>query len=455
MRLSKLYSNKPRVFQAIDFVDGLNVVVAEIRLPENLNRDTHNLGKTTLGRVIDFCFLGGTSKDHFLIKYPEIFGDFVFFLEVELEGNTYATIKRQVSGASKISFKNHEASHQDFSSLSPEGWDHYDIGFKTARKLLDGILDWRGLSPWSYRKVLGYLLRSQEDYRQVFHLKKFASKHADWKPFLAHLLGFNANLVKEHYEIGSELSEKQDIVKTIRSELGGSVEDISKIEGILLLKQKDAERKQTVLDEFDFRIPDKDGLRALVEEVDAAIAETVARRYSLNQNRKKITTSLEDDQILFDPEEASRLFRDAGVLFSGQIKKDFEQLIKFNKEIIEERRIYLHEELAEIKTELSKINAKANKLGKKRSTMLAFLSDTDIVKKYKQFSDDLVVLRADITTLERQREHLQRLQELRLEIRSLKDKLGQLQAKIEDDVESQNKNQQSLFTEIRLYFSML
>ena len=41
----------PDMFEPVDFVQGLNVVMAEIRLPENRNKDTHNLGKTTLGRI--------------------------------------------------------------------------------------------------------------------------------------------------------------------------------------------------------------------------------------------------------------------------------------------------------------------------------------------------------------------------------------------------------------------
>ncbi len=38
MKLSRLYSNKPELFDTIDFVSGLNVVIAEIRVPENRKR---------------------------------------------------------------------------------------------------------------------------------------------------------------------------------------------------------------------------------------------------------------------------------------------------------------------------------------------------------------------------------------------------------------------------------
>ena len=453
MKLSRLYSSKPDLFEPVEFVQGLNVVMAEIRLPENRNKDTHNLGKTTLGRLLDFGFLAKRDPKFFLFKHVELFKDFIFFLEVELEDASFVTIRRGVEEATKISFKRHEAGHQDLSGLPLVEWDHQDMPFERARDLLDGLLDWRALKPWAFRKGLGYLLRSQDDFRDVFHLRKFAAAHSDWKPFLAHVLGFDAQLVAKHYEKEEQLAEKQSTAQTIKNELGGSIEDISKIEGILLLKQKEAEKKQKLLDAFDFRAQDKDSTKQLVDDIDERIASLNAERYSLNQNKKKIITSLEEDQILFNPDEAQRLFEEAGVLFKGQIKKDFQQLIAFNRAITDERRGYLQEERAEVEAELKRINTELNTLGKKRSEMLSFLSGTDIFGKYKQVSDEMVTLRADITSLERQRGFLHRLQELRTEIRALTEERGHLQTQIEADVEKQNSDQNSLFSAIRVFFS--
>lgn len=453
MKLSRLYSNKPGLFEPVDFIQGLNVVMAEIRLPENRDKDTHNLGKTTLGRLLDFGFLAKRDPKFFLFKHLDLFKDFIFFLEIELQDASFVTLRRGVEEATKISFKRHEAGHQDLSALPMADWDHRDVPFDRARDLLDGLLDWRALKPWSFRKGLGYLLRSQDDFRDVFQLRKFASAHADWKPFLAHILGFDAQLVAQHYEKEEELTEKQATAQTIKNELGGSIEDISKIEGILLLKQKEAEKKQKLLDAFDFRTHDKDQTKQLVDDIDGRIATLNAERYSLTQNKKKILASLEEDQILFNPDEAQRLFEETGVLFKGQIKKDFQQLIAFNRAITDERRGYLQEERSEIEAELKRVNTELNALGKKRSDMLSFLSGTDVFSKYKQVSDDMVTLRADITSLERQRGFLHRLQELRTGIRALTEERGHLQTQIEADVEKQNSDQDSLFSTIRLFFS--
>jgi len=51
MKLTKVYSNQDETFAPIFLKDGLNAVIAEIRKPENKDKDTHNLGKTTLARI--------------------------------------------------------------------------------------------------------------------------------------------------------------------------------------------------------------------------------------------------------------------------------------------------------------------------------------------------------------------------------------------------------------------
>jgi len=138
----------PEQFAPIDFRPGLNVVLAEIRLPKNLAKDTHNLGKTTLGRVIDFCLLKDRDKDFFLFKHIDLFCDFVFFLEIEFGLGSYVTVRRSVAEPSKISFKTHDNQHNDLASVPEDSWNHTGVPFERAKELLDGILDLRDLKPW-------------------------------------------------------------------------------------------------------------------------------------------------------------------------------------------------------------------------------------------------------------------------------------------------------------------
>ncbi|HTM81940.1 DUF2326 domain-containing protein [Asticcacaulis sp.] len=453
MKLSRFYSDDPAVFGPIEFLDGLNVVLAEIRLPENKAKDTHNLGKSMLGRLLDFGFLAKRDQNFFLFKHIDRFERFTFFLEIQLTDGSFVTVRRSARDSSRIAFKKHVAKYQDFAFLPDDQWDHCDVAFERAQELLDSFLDWRGLKPWGYRKGLGYFLRSQVDFQDVFHLRKFMNKHADWKPFLAHILGFDADLIAKRYEKEAELAASEARATTIRQEMAAPEENAGKIDGMLQLKRQDVDKKQALLDSFDFRSQDKAKTKELVDEVDQTIADLNARRYSLSQNKKKVANSLKEDEIIFDPEEAKKLFQEAGVLFEGQIKRDFKQLIAFNRSITDERRNYLVEEQAEIEAELKVVNSQLTTLGKKRSEMLSFLGDTDTFRKYKQLSNELVVLRADITTLERQKLSLTRLNDLKIEIRKLGEECTHLLAEIEADLNHQNAHETSRFAIIRSYFN--
>ncbi|SDS42628.1 Uncharacterized protein YydD, contains DUF2326 domain [Brevibacterium sandarakinum] len=453
MKLSRIYSNRDEAFTPIDFNDGLNVVLAEIRVPENRNKDTHNLGKTTLGLLLDFCLLARRDARMFLFKHKELFDDFVFYLELELGSGSYVTIRRAVEEASKISFKRHASPGQDFQHLPEEQWDHYKVAFDRSKAILDGLLDLSAVRPWDFRKGLGYFLRTQDDYSDVFQLKRFASEHADWKPYVAHILGFDAQLISDFYEREARIDTLRADEKTIQSELGGSIEDLGRIEGLLLLKRQQAEKQQVKLDSFDFRDQDKTKTKDLVEQIDQEIADLNAERYTLMYNRKKILSSLDDGEMAFDPERAARLFEEAGVLFGGQIKRDYEQLIAFNAAITEERRGYLLEEKAEVESRLKEVGAELNRLGKRRSETLSFLSDTDVVRKYKEASDELVELRSDVISLTRQREHLQTLQRLRSEIRDAVEEKTHLESALEWEFEEKNgPGTDSVYRTIRLLF---
>ncbi len=441
------------MFEPITFNPGLNVVLGEIRLPQNKDKDSHNLGKTTLGKLIDFCLLRKKSSAFFLFKHLDLFSDFIFFLEIKLSDNTFLTIRRNVEEATKISIKKHEVPNQDFSSSHNNIWDHSQLAFEPAKELVDGLLNLQAIKPWGFRKEMGYLIRSQNDYQNVFQLQKFASAHADWKPFLAHILGFDAELIQSHYKLKDTLEKEKAKANIIKAELGGTLEDVSKIEGILLLKRRETEKKQSLLNSFDFNTEDKNKIKELVDEINIDIAKLNSEKYSLTQNRKKITSSIEEDQILFDPDEAQKIFHEAGISFQGQIKKDFEQLIEFNKAITEERQAYLKEELTDHDQKLTKINNEIRDLGERRSKALQFLSETNVLEKYKKLSNELVFLRADVETLERQRTQIARLQELRTKIRKLEEDVIHLQTKVEENVELQNANSESFFSSIRLYFS--
>lgn len=453
MKLSKLYSNEPLVFKEIKFNPGLNVVLGEIRLAENQKKDVHNLGKSLVGKLIDFCLLKGKSKHFFLFKYYDIFEDFVFLLEVELLDGSYLTIRRSVKNASKISFKRHTERLMDYSELEDEHWDHLNLPFNKSKQLLDGILNLQALSTWQYRMILGYLLRTQKDYDDIFQLSKFLSKHADWKPFIASIMGFDGKVIEQHYDSETELEKEEKNKTDLLKEIGGKPGDIAKVSGLLLLKENELHKKQDLLDSFDFNEEDREQTSKLVNDIEANLASLNSERYIKSANWRKVVDSLKEGKINFSPDDASDLFEEAGIFFKGQIKKNFEQLIEFNKAITEERLTYLGIEKEELENELATINQSISQLNKERSQALQFLKEADVFHKFKKTNKDITSLAADVEILTRQKETIENISEIDQNISDCQDKIKNLRTKIEANVKSQDEDKSSLFSTIRLHYN--
>jgi uncharacterized protein YydD (DUF2326 family) len=448
MRLIKLYSNFPEIFPAVRFRDGLNVVLGRINKPMDLDRDTHNLGKTLFAQVIDFCLLKGKDADFFLFKYEQ-FSEFVFFLELCTHKGEYVTIRRSVNQASKGSFKRHHAANQDFRDLDEDNWDHWQLAFEASKQMLDGILDLKVLNSWSYRQAVSYSLRSQKDYDEPFKLAKFAGSHADWKPFLAHLLGFDGKVVTDGYKLEEVLAKLKVEGMQLTARAGG-VEDTDQLRGQVQIVEKDVNSIAAEMEKFDFSPADERTTRSLVSEFDTQIVQLNETRYSLLSDKARIESSL-DIRLTINLKSLEKLFKESQIYFSDQVKKDYTALERFNKELAEERDEYLRKDLEEIEVQLTEINSKLDELNSQRSAALASLTDMESLSKYKRLTKELVKRQADLETLKRMESIVEELDTNRIASLNVKKSLEEVRTTLEKSI----KKPPARYESIRGYFDQI
>ncbi|GGM26395.1 hypothetical protein GCM10011608_08880 [Micromonospora sonchi] len=453
MRLQRLYSNRPEVFAPVTFNEGLSAVLAEIRVPANRLLDTHNLGKSTLAELIDYCLLKGKSNSFFLFKHRSLFAAFTFYLEIELPGGGYLTIGRPVDPGSKIDFKRSESSIEDITALDAPDWDHLALPFDRAKMLLDGMLAIDALRPWGFRKVVGYLIRSQRDYLDVFQLGKFSGKHQDWKPFVAHLIGMESGPVIELYQKREELNAATSDLATLTREWSGEDVDPSVLDGLISVKRRDIDAKTAALSSFNFQEEDTRATSELIDQTESQIAALNEESYRLNQLIQRIAESLDEEQVLFRPKDAEDLFRQAGVFLGDQIKREYEQLIAFNRAITEERREALQEQLAEGQARLVEIRKELETLNLRRAQSLEFLRNSDSLDKYKSLSVELADLQGELGFLEAKRTAAARLTDLRRQQRTLAEEFGHLETAVETQIDEISRNEGSRFARLRRYFT--
>jgi uncharacterized protein YydD (DUF2326 family) len=455
MRLRRLYSNLDHYFTPILFNDGLNVVLAEIRLPENKTKSSHNLGKSTLARVIDFCLLGSVNKDHFFKKREDLFGEFVFFLEIELLNGSFLTIRRAAVNPTKVSFSLSPTTQPDLTSLADDDWSHFELPFTKAKSLLDGYLDLRDIDPWKFRNAIGYFLRTQADYDDVFKLQRHAGQDKDWKPILARILGLNATIFANRYELKAAIEMKAAMLVNAERDAKGTGSDPEKVDALIQLREVEVARMQEELDGFDFEGFDADKTTAIVDQLDVQIASFNQSRYTLTHSIAELERGLVADKITFDPKKAKALFEEAGVNFPDQVKADFDQLIAFNKAITEERGDYIREELSSSKSDLARINEELKSLNEQRRKNLAYLRNEDVFDKYRTLSAEVAKTAAEVELLKRQHNTLSDIQDKRRELREVKANYAELQGVAEQALRQASQERTSLLSKVREYFSGL
>jgi uncharacterized protein YydD (DUF2326 family) len=453
MKLSRLYSNRPDLFLPVEFNAGVSAVFAEIRLPENRERDTHNLGKSIFGQLIDFCLLMGKDSGFFLYRHEQHFAEFTFLLEIELGPDEFLTIRRPVSPGSEIDFLESDRSVPDANELEDDAWDHVAVKFERAKTLLDGILGFSTVQPWGIRQLAGYLIRSQDDYRDVFQLNKFSGKHKEWKPFVAHLLGLPADPVVDLY---AKRDEQESVAKTLRTllqEWGDEDADPSVLDALISAKRREVRTKKSAMSGFNFAEEDRETITRLVDDIEVRIVALNEESYRLTQQVARIDESLEEHKIAFAPKAVSKLFEEAGVAFDGQIRKDFDQLVAFNRAITKERREALVGQRGEARARADEIGVELTGLNEERRRSLEFLRQSDDLAKYKELGEELSTAQSELSALEAKRTAASKFTELRREQRSLAEEVGALQTEVEDAIDSASGDPASRFESIRSYFA--
>ena len=88
---------------------------------------------------------------------------------------------------------------EDATRLTTDEWNHTSLPFDRGEARARRSAGDDAPNPWHFRKLVGYIIRSQGDYLDVFQLGKFSGKHQDWKPFVGHLLGLDAQPIIDLY----------------------------------------------------------------------------------------------------------------------------------------------------------------------------------------------------------------------------------------------------------------
>lgn len=403
MKLSKLYANNDEIFNPIYFNLGINIVLAEVRNPKNLQKSSHDLGKSLLAKLIDYCLLKETKSGHFIKNNYDIFEEMIFFLEVRLDDNSYFTIKRPVKKGQKIMIKKHSEAYQDYNKLIDKDWDFVG-GLTKSKNYVNGLLNFNILANNNYRSCLGYFLRNNESYSDVFKLSSFMGAHKNWKPVLLELLGFNSEYMIRKYDIDSEISDNNEEIKKLTKFNENKTLEKERLKTIISIKEDELESKENLYNNFNFSMSDIKKPKNLVEEIDIELKNIVNENYYLLKQIKNSEESIIDYDVNLG--ELEGFYNEIGLYFENQLRKEYNELIIFNNELTKERNDILREIIKENQEKYDLNCKRIEELNLERSKCLEYLNYSDSMDKYKVLQNEIVESKAQILNLKDKLENL-------------------------------------------------
>ncbi|MCX8473774.1 MAG: DUF2326 domain-containing protein [Sediminibacterium sp.] len=457
MKLNKLYSNKD--FHNTEFNLGLNVIFADVKAKASKN-SKHSIGKTKFILLLDFLLLKKiVPKNHFLTSTKDNetnmlkFNGYEFYLELLLNSGSYLTIKRTVADSSKISINFSESSVNGFEV--PKFWDFENIGIDEAKRELNKKLNidfFKRNTELDYRDAINYSLRipDEGDYADLFKLSKFTFDEKKWKTFMFALLGFDSTAVTNKYNVDEEIKQKKKVIKEQEEGFNINSNQKDEVEGFIHVLTKSKQEKIQELDSLNFYNQDNKVIVELVDEIETKIGELNKHSYNVQFEIKKITESLKSD-FSFDFELIKEVFGEVQLHFPDQLSKSYEELIEFNKQITIERKGLLKETLLKKKEELGEIKLSLYNLNKEKEKFRDVIQDNSIIKKLKEYQNELIGLEHKIAKHEAQLDSIRIIESKKSEIDRLSDELKVAVQKLSAIIDNTSSNPK--YIRVRNYFS--
>ncbi|SFP81132.1 Uncharacterized protein YydD, contains DUF2326 domain [Hydrogenimonas thermophila] len=426
--------------RVVDFNEsGLNLIVGI----GDQNKTTNDIGKTTLIRVLDFCFDGKIEQLYTDKEFKESINEdiydflktkqpvFKLFLEDRSTGFNYE-IKRVVTyKKDRLKVENQIL----FNGQKREG----DFNAELKKILFNNI----SKKP-SLRQLIPKFIRKDEN--QINNVLKYlhpATSNSEYEKIHLFLFGFKAKkLLQEKSELERELKRN----KKDKSILGKRF-NIIDLKQILEIINKDLEELYKQRDEF--QLDEKYELEEeQLKNIQLKLIEIEKIITNLNLQKsltKKQLEELEKDRFLQDT-QLIKLLYDEAKFYIDKLHKSFDEVVTFHNKMIENEKIYMKNRLDNIEENLLDLTKQRGGLQKEYSNLMKKLSKTGSLAEFTKLNEQIEKLAEQKGQNEKLLEELEKIE---INIKHTEERLSKIKDEINTNLEDFN-NKLSLFNK---YFS--
>lgn len=401
MKLNSLTANFPE-FRAVEFRDGLNIVVAD-RAKESTKTDSRNgLGKTTVIALIDFC-LGANMSD----RLKQMKGNgWYFTLSLTTRTGIRIEVSRSPDSAGEI--------HIEGNALAAGIVDREDISEVGTVSI--GVRKWNtwlgrecfsreGMpaDPPSFRSLLRHLVRYRPD-SLIDPFRTVANQSAQGvQSENAYLLNLDWRFAKEW----ASLKDRKARV-ALADDPENSIEArISALEPQIARSQRRVERLTRDIRTFSV-LPEYRAIESRVQQMTARI-KALGNENFVDRQQLALYESQIDDEFASSNIDVERLFSEAGIILGDAVVRSLDEAAEFQGQVTANRAAYLAEETRRIRDRVSQREIEQTQLAEQQKQDLQLLRSGGAL-------DDLIALQRSLSEAQVEtaqvEEQIQTLQEL-------------------------------------------
>lgn len=436
--------NGDSLIREITFHKGINLIIDET--PEDLTKTStgNNVGKTTVLRLVDYCF-GSDGKNIYqdteFKKQPNTFiEDFLkennIVIEIELVDNIENNKSESV--LIRRNFLQRTKKIQEINGKNIINNKEFD------KKLKESIFKSQVDKP-TFRQIVSKNIRDEKNKMTniVKVLSSFASSEV-YEALYLFWLGIDTDELDEKQKLSERKKREENFQKRLKKEgeLSLVLQQLTFIDSKIL--ELDQKKSLFVIDEnYGDDIDSLNKIKAELNSVSTLISQLEMRRNLIIESQ----TELENEHSKIDASHIKQLYERAYSLIPN-LHVSFEDTISFHNDLLNEKLKYITKELPELEISINQTRIRLKTLQSKESLL------TIKIKK-SGFTEDLELI---ITELNKLSEKKGSLEEQKRLWESSIDQLRNIQAElnvINEDINSDDNLIQSRITIFNRYFSDL
>lgn len=397
MKLLSLRANKSS-FHAINFKNGINIIVGKQVAPHNENDgNTYNgVGKSLILHLIHFCL--GSRKIESLEKGIP---DWEFTLRFEIDGKEYYCT-RSVNEQNKIDFCGE--------ILKPKALQEKLLELCFGLKDTPKDMTWTTLFSRFVRR-----------YRLCYTtFDSFVLKESDYSKILnnCYLLGIDTELITNKRELRDRQTAAIATEKAIKKDplfrqyyLGKSDAELD----VADLEYRISELEKEI---SEFKV--SNNYHELEKEADEKSYEKKQlenKRVLVNNYIRNIEDSTKETNEVKE-EKLIQIYESAQIEIPEMIKKSLDDVTKFHNELLTTRNTRLRRELEKHKQELKNIDEQIKSLGQRMDELLDYLNSHGALEEYVALTKQLSSLKNELNRIQEYQRILKTYKDTKLDIKA-------------------------------------